>query len=349
MIRMMEPAPEMDTTDTTDSMDSPEEPGDTLAQLLAPSDAPASLYNFGYIDEDSKREIRRRLLKAVAIPGHQVPFASRDLPIARGWGTGGLQITMAIIMPEDTLKVIDQGDDDSVNAVNLRRLITKTTGVATTFDTEAASIVQTRHRIPEEPMRPDQILVLQVPMSDPLRWVEPAIEKATEMHGEADYGTMWVYMYESVVRSGDLKIATQYPVMVEDRYLMDTTPIPRHDVTKLHQAEMLSLFGAGREKRVYAVPPYTRVVPLEFEDFRFKTEHRPGQACERCGAEWTFLTRSWVTGTGATTSGHWLYQCSDSNYCNQRYARGYRPQDGIPDTAAFDAPAKMEDGEGDAG
>src|SRR5215831_20874337 len=138
--------------DSTDSTDSANRPDDALAELLAP----ATLYNFGYIDEDSKREIRRKLLKAVAIPGHQVPFASRDLPIARGWGTGGLQITLAIIMPEDTLKVIDQGDDDSVNAVNLRRLITKTTGVATTFATEAASIVQTRHLIPEEPMRPDK-------------------------------------------------------------------------------------------------------------------------------------------------------------------------------------------------
>jgi alpha-D-ribose 1-methylphosphonate 5-phosphate C-P lyase len=47
------------------------------------------LYNFALLDEDAKREIRRSLLKAVALPGHLVPFASRDLPIARGWGTGG--------------------------------------------------------------------------------------------------------------------------------------------------------------------------------------------------------------------------------------------------------------------
>src|SRR5215470_4978148 len=89
------------------------------------SDEP--LYNFGFIDEDSKREVRRKLLKAVAIPGHQVPFASRDLPIARGWGTGGLQVTLALVEPADVVKVIDQGDDDSVNAVNLRRFIQRTT------------------------------------------------------------------------------------------------------------------------------------------------------------------------------------------------------------------------------
>lgn len=275
----------------------------------------APKYTYAFIDEESKREIRRKLLKAVAIPGHQVPFASRDLPIARGWGTGGLQITLALVMPSDILKVIDQGDDDSVNAVNLRRLIEKTTGLHCTTDADDATIIQTRHRIPETPMRSDQILVLQVPMSDPLRWVEPAVERATEMHAEADYGRMWVFMYESVVRSGDIKIATQYPVMVEDRYLMDTTPIPRHDVLKLHMAETLYLFGAGREKRVYAIPPYTHVVPLEFEDYRFRTEHRDGQQCDRCGATTSFLTSSY-----SEDQARWAYLCSDTDYCKKQVA-----------------------------
>jgi alpha-D-ribose 1-methylphosphonate 5-phosphate C-P lyase len=31
-------------------------------------------YNFAYLDEQTKRMIRRGLLKAVAIPGYQVPF-----------------------------------------------------------------------------------------------------------------------------------------------------------------------------------------------------------------------------------------------------------------------------------
>ena len=42
-------------------------------------------YNFAFLDEGSKREIRRSILKAVAIPGYQVPFGSRELPIGRGW------------------------------------------------------------------------------------------------------------------------------------------------------------------------------------------------------------------------------------------------------------------------
>ncbi|GHO41956.1 alpha-D-ribose 1-methylphosphonate 5-phosphate C-P-lyase PhnJ [Ktedonospora formicarum] len=277
-----------------------------------------ALYNFAFIDEDSKREVRRKLLKSVAIPGHLVPFASRDLPIARGWGTGGLQVTMTLVEPSDTVKVIDQGDDDSVNAVNLRRLIQKTTGVDFTTDTTQASIIQTRHRIPEEALRDDQILVFQVPMADSLRWVEPVLEHSAQMHAEADYGRMWVFMYESVVRAGDVEISSQYPVMVEDRYIMDTSPIPRYDVPRLHMAETLYLFGAGREKRVYAIPPYTKVVPLQFEDYPFKTEHDPSQFCERCGANDTFLTRSFVEPKRPGDEGRWMFTCSDTSYCDKR-------------------------------
>jgi alpha-D-ribose 1-methylphosphonate 5-phosphate C-P lyase len=225
---------------------------------------------------------------------------------------------MSLVEPRDILKVIDQGDDDSVNAVNLRRLVEKTTGISFTTDTTQASLVQTRHRVPEEPMRADQILVLQVPMADALRAVEPVVERATEMHAEADYGRMWVYMYESVVRSGDVEISSQYPVLVENRYVMDTSPIPRYDVPRLDQAETLYLFGAGREKRVYAIPPYTTVVPLQFEDYPFKTEHNAAQRCERCGSNDTFLTHVFVDPKGPEAQGRWMYLCSDTSFCQKR-------------------------------
>jgi len=35
-----------------------------------------SAYNFAFLDEYAKKEIRRAILKAVAIPGYQVPYAS---------------------------------------------------------------------------------------------------------------------------------------------------------------------------------------------------------------------------------------------------------------------------------
>ncbi|BCJ85556.1 hypothetical protein skT53_05410 [Effusibacillus dendaii] len=128
-----------------------------------------SIYNYGFLDENTKKEIRRKLLKAVAIPGYQVPFGSRELPIARGWGTGGLQITLSIVGKDDIVKVIDQGCDDSVNACNLRELIAETTNVETTMDTLKATIIQTRHRIPEEKMKEHQIRVFQVPYPEALR------------------------------------------------------------------------------------------------------------------------------------------------------------------------------------
>ena len=77
-------------------------------------------YNFAYLDEQTKRMIRRAILKAVAIPGYQVPFGSRDMPLPYGWGTGGIQVTAACIGPDDVLKVIDQGADDTTNAVSIR-------------------------------------------------------------------------------------------------------------------------------------------------------------------------------------------------------------------------------------
>ena len=48
-------------------------------------------FNFAYLDEQTKRMIRRAILKAVAIPGYQVPFGSREMPLPYGWGTGGIR------------------------------------------------------------------------------------------------------------------------------------------------------------------------------------------------------------------------------------------------------------------
>ena len=78
-------------------------------------------YNFAFLDEQTKRMTRRALLKAVAIPGYQVPFASREMPMPYGWGTGGIQVTASVIGPEDVLKVIDQGSDDTTNAISIRK------------------------------------------------------------------------------------------------------------------------------------------------------------------------------------------------------------------------------------
>lgn len=275
---------------------------------------PMAGYNYAYLDETTKRRVRRTLFKALALPGHQIPYGSPEMPIARGWGTGGLQITMSIIGPEDTLKVIDQGSDAVVNACNIRRLLEKTAGVRTTTSTSEASIIQTRHRIPEQPLRRDQILVLQVPMPEPLRLVEPLEERTRQMHAEQDYSRALVTLYEQVVRHGEITVGAGYPVLVNGRYLMNPSPIPRWDVPRLHMAETLYLFGAGREKRIYAVPPHTRMEPLEFEDYPFRVEDFSGSRCRNCGSTSSYLDEI-VAGPHER-----YYLCSDSDYCSERLA-----------------------------
>jgi alpha-D-ribose 1-methylphosphonate 5-phosphate C-P lyase len=127
---------------------------------------------------------------------------------------------------------------------------------------------------------------------------------------------MWLHLYEDIVRFGEITISYRYPVTVNGRYIMDPSPIPRWDVPKLHLADTLFLFGAGREKRIYAVPPFTRVEPLEFEDFAFRVEDQAGKACARCGATDAYLDEIIAGADGART-----YVCSDSGYCDKRCSR----------------------------
>ena len=275
-----------------------------LEQLVFPRQD----YSYAFLDEFAKRELRRKILKAIAIPGYQVPYASREVPMARGWGTGGLQVTLALVGAGDTVKVIDQGDDDSVNAANLRRFIARMTGVKTTTDTIKASLIQSRHRIPEEIMTEHQILILQVPMPEILSGIEPSYTRAREMHADADYAPLWLGLYEDLVKYREVSYGADYPVLVNGRYVMAPSPIPRFDTPKLHQAAHLTLLSAGREKRLYAVPPYTNVYPLEFEDVPFQIEDQRGWIDSSTGATGKFMSE--IPQDGGISS----YQLSDTGY-----------------------------------
>ncbi|MEY3925571.1 MAG: hypothetical protein RIQ63_922 [Actinomycetota bacterium] len=261
------------------------------------------------LDEFAKREIRRAILSAVAIPGYQVPFGSREMPVARGWGSGGLQVTLAVVHATDCVKVIDQGDDDGVNAVNLRRLITSSTGASETSVAAEATIVQSRHRIPEDGLDDKSILVLQVPVPEPLRGVERDMRELARMHAEADYSRMWVSLYEDKVRNGLITQTTGYPCHVNGRYVVATTPIPRWDIPRLHDSSFLTLFGAGREKRIYAIPPRTEVKPLTFDDVPFEVERADGARCSLCNSDDAFLV-------SLPNSPVWM--CSDTDWCRRR-------------------------------
>jgi alpha-D-ribose 1-methylphosphonate 5-phosphate C-P lyase len=284
-------------------------------------------YNFAYLDEQTKRMIRRALLKAVAIPGHQVPFGSREMPLPYGWGTGGIQVTAAVLGADDVLKVIDQGADDTTNAVSIRRFFARTAGVRVTTRTTEATVIQTRHRIPETKLSEDQIIVYQVPQPEPLSRLEPSRAQTRRMHALADYGSMHVKLYEDIARFGQVAISYDYPVMVNGRYLMAPSPIPAFDNPKMHAMPALQLFGAGREKRIYAVPPYTVVRSLDFEDHPFRAGRAP-HVCGLCGANDSYLDEVVVDNRGGR-----LFVCSDTDYCTERRAAGNAGPEPVWDAA----------------
>ena len=269
-------------------------------------------YNYAFFDEGSKREIRRAILKGICIPGYQVPFASREMPIARGWGTGGIQVTLSTITKKDTLKLIDQGSDESVNAINIKKLVTLTTNVNVTNETEEATLIQSRHRIPEIPLKKGQILVLQVPTPEPLREYEPSETKTKILHAEKDYTGAKLLLFEEIMKYGSMTSGADHPVEVNNSYVMAPSPIPKFDNFKLEDNEAIILLGAGREKKIYAVPPYTKVKSLDFKDYPFEKEKFNDRKCILCGASDVYFDEI------IKDDGSVLYQCNDTSYCLKR-------------------------------
>lgn len=274
---------------------------------LANLTKPWAATSYGFLDASAKREVRRKILKAIAVPGCQMPYASREVPMARGWGTGGLQVTLTLVNPRSVVKVIDQGADDGVNAASIRRFISRVSHASETWDTLEASIVQSRHRVPEEVMGADQILVLQVPNPEPLRGVEPNISIARQMHADADYGKLWLTLYEQLVRKGRIMQGAAYPSLVNGRHVMTPSPIPRWDGPKLNMAKHLTILSAGREKRLFAVPPHTRVEPLVFSDRPYLVEDHAALVCERSGVSGYFMNE--IPQDDGTST----FEVSDSN------------------------------------
>lgn len=275
----------------------------TLSTLTRPWAA----MSWGFLDASAKREMRRKMIKAIAVPGCQMPYASREVPMARGWGTGGLQVTLTLLRTDSVVKVIDQGADDSVNAASIRRFLSRVSAAAETWDTLEATLIQSRHRVPEERLREDQVLVLQVPNPEPLRPVQPNMSIARQMHADADYGRLWLVLYEQMVRSGRIMQGAAYPALVNGRHVMTPSPIPRWDVPKLHMARHLTFLSAGREKRLYAVPPFTRVEPLVFSDVAYKVEDHADLVCHRSGLRGVFMNEIPQDGGGSA------FEASDSH------------------------------------
>src|SRR5260370_42561258 len=78
---------------------------------------------------------------------------------------------------------------------------------------------------------------------------------------------------------------------------MSPSPIPKFDNPKLDRSPALQLYGAGREKRIYAVPPYTPVKSLDFDDHPFEVESWT-ECCALCGSRESFLDEMIVDDAG---------------------------------------------------
>ena len=120
----------------------------------------------------------------------------------------------------------------------------RVTGVRTTERTAEASIIQTRHRIPETPLREGQTIVFQVPIPEPLRFLEPRETETRRMHALAEYGLMHVKLYEDITKFGHIATSYAYPVKVAGRYVMDPSPTPKFDNPKMDDCP-----GASSKKK----------------------------------------------------------------------------------------------------
>jgi alpha-D-ribose 1-methylphosphonate 5-phosphate C-P lyase len=138
------------------------------------------------------------------------------------------------------------------------------------------------------------------------------------MHAWQEYGLMHVRLYEDIARFGHVATTYSYPVMVNGRYVTSPTPIPKFDNPKMDDMPALQLFGAGREKRIYAIPPYTEVRSLDFEDHPF-TVQSWDEPCALCGAADSYLDEVILDDQGQR-----MFVCSDSHYCETRRAEGHQ-------------------------
>ena len=154
-----------------------------------------------------------------------------------------------------------------------------------------------------------------MPIPEPLRLLEPRETETRTLHALAEYGLMHVSLYEDIARHGRIAKTYDYPVMVNGRYLMSPSPIPKFDNPKMHMNPALQLFGAGREKRIYAVPPYTPVKSLDFDDHPFEVESWT-ECCALCGSRESFLDEMIVDDAGKR-----MFVCSDTDYCQERAGR----------------------------
>ncbi len=132
------------------------------------------------------------------MPGHGRGAGDGGLPDARGPAEGDRP----------------RGADDTVDAVSIRRFFRRVAGVEGAEPTAEATIVQTRHRIPETSPSEGRILVCRAPSPEPLRFLDPRETETRLMRALGDCGPMHVKLHEDVARHGRIATSCACPVKV---------------------------------------------------------------------------------------------------------------------------------------
>ncbi len=123
------------------------------------------------------------------------------------------------------------------------------------------------------------MLVYQVPIPEPLRFLEPRETETRTMHALEEYGLMHVKLYEDIAAPRPHR--HHLCLSGEGRGPLRDGPLAHPQIRQSENgstAPALQLFGAGREKRIYAVPPYTNRRPAGFRgpSRSSRPQFRPG-------------------------------------------------------------------------
>ena len=156
--------------------------------------------------------------------------------------------------------------------------------------TAEATIIQTRHRIPETAAAA-RARSWSSRCRSPSRCASSsrARPRRARMHALAEYGLMHVKLYEDIARHGQIATTYDYPVMVNGRYLMDPSPIPEFDNPKMHRiAGAAAVRRRPREAHLRRAALHRGASASTSRTIRSRCR-RFDQPCALCGADDVYL------------------------------------------------------------
>jgi hypothetical protein len=102
-------------------------------------------------------------------------------------------------------------------------------------------LIQTRHRIPEAPLREGQVIVYKVPRPEPLHKLEARRAETLKLHASGEYGLVIVKLFEDIAHGATWRRPTTTPRLVLNE--------PTSGLDLLVQARLL-IFAERSERRM---------------------------------------------------------------------------------------------------